>query len=264
MSTLLDSLRNQLKAPQAAPVVGQTEQAQNVLRAKLGQAPATGDSGPRRSVIQEQGAAQTAQTALREGQQQGILQAKELEQREERQELETKTQFQSIQDNIEQSREQFAMQASNIMNDLRQAGQKLDSQKDTMKLEQLGFMLRFQDKNYVTELENQARLQMLDNDVKFKEAALKSALQDKMSLFQNDQQFRQFANMNRRQFTEALAQMDINYAMQVAEQEMSAAKSKALFSGVGGLMQAGLNYAATAPKKPAVDNTLPTMAEVNK
>ena len=243
MATLMETLNKQLETPAAAPAADLTEQAQNVLRAKLGSAAGAG-SGPRRSNIAEQAAVQQTQTALDQGQQENKLLAKNIEQGFAQQEQQTEQQFSSLAENLEDMRGAFERESTNILEELGRQNKELDFNRDAAKLEQLGFNLRFQDNKYVTELENQARSLNLNNDLNFKEEMAKTILEDSMELFKGNLNFQKFINMDNRKFAEEMATMDINAAMQLAQAGIAAEKEQALFTGIGGLIQGGLTYGA--------------------
>lgn len=255
-NTLLETLSKQMKAPQAAAPVEQTQQAQGLLRAKLSgkdTGGGLGGSGPRRSNIAEQAVAQDTSSQLAQKQQEGRFQGMALEQAGQEQEQQRTDQFLNIQENLENTRADFARQAADIMGELERAGKKLDSSKDAAKLEQLGFLLRFQDQQYVTELENQGRLQNLHNDINFKDALYKEVMGENIELFQNNSQFQKFMNADRRTFEMQLAQIDINYAMQVAHQAMKSSQEQAIFGTAGNILTAGLTFAEKYENNKATD-----------
>jgi hypothetical protein len=241
MKTLAETLNKQLNTPTPAPTLGQTEQAQGLLRAKVG-AGQTGTEGPRRSSIQETAAAQDTQSQLAQGALSNKLQGKQLLQAEEEQAVKTEQQFLNLNEDKENMRAQMARQTAEILNQFESGIKQLDSQKDKAALEQVGFMLRLQDDKYVADLNQNAQRIGLENDLKFKEEITRAAFEDDMDIFKNNIEFQTFMNMDRRQFEVQVAQMDINYAMQLASRELDSAKTQQLFTGVGNLATAGLSY----------------------
>jgi len=260
MKTLSETLNSKLSAPVAAPALEQTSQAQGLLRAKVGQAAAVGDSGPRRSAIQETAALQNTQSQLQQGQLQGRLQGKQLLQAEEEQTVKTEQQFLNLSEDKNSMKDQFARQTNELLNQFESGIKQLDNSKDRASLEQVGFMLRLQDDKYVNDLQVQARSLNLSNDLSFKEAITRAAFADDMEIFQNNIQFQKFVNMDNRKFQTEIAQMDINYAMQLASRELEANKTQALFTGIGNIATAGINYAASksTDKDPPAPETDPS------
>lgn len=260
MKTLAETLNKQLNTPTPAPALGQTEQAQGLLRAKVGGGQ-TPSEGPRRSSIQETAAAQDTQSQLAQGALSNKLQGKQLLQAEEEQEVKTEQQFLNLSEDRENTKAQMARQTAEILNQFESGIKQLDSQKDKAELEQVGFMLRLQDDKYIADLQQNAQRLGLDNDLKFREEITRAAYEDDMDIFKNNLEFQTFINMDNRKFQMQVAQMDINFAMNLAEKELDAVKTKTLFTGLGNLGTAGLSYyeqtgsatpsAEPPPPKPA-------------
>lgn len=87
----------------------------------------------------------------------------------------------------------------------------------------------------------------LNTAVGFKEAAFKSALEDSMDLFSNEQAFKTFSQSSDREFQNQLAQMDINFAMQMADKMATAQANQNIFSGLGTAISGAATYAASRP-----------------
>jgi len=248
MKTLAETLNKQLTTPTPAPSLGQTEQAQGLLRAKVGAA-GTGTEGPRRSSIQEIAAAQDTQSQLAQGDLANKLQGKQLLQAEEEQTVKTEQQFLNLGEDRENMKAQMARQTNEILNQFESGIKQLDSARDKAALEQVGFMLRLQDDKYIADLQQNAQRLGLNNDLKFKEEITRTAFEDDMDIFKSNIEFQTFMNMDNRKFQLQLANMDINFAMQMASRELDSQKTQALFTGLGTLTTAGLSYAEKQPTK---------------
>lgn len=239
MSTLMDSLKKSLTGTaQPAPELGQTQRVQGLLEAKAGKALAD-DSGPARSTIGETSAALQTKTALQDQSLQNKLQSASIGQEAAAQEVKVEEERKNLGSQLEEYRSAFERQSDNLLRDFERDSRQLDDTRTQAKTEQLGFLLRLQDKQYIDQLQMEGEKARLNTNLGFKEAAFRSQLEDNMTLFRNDQMFKKFVNSSEREFRDQLSKMDINYAMQVASNAQQAANQQSIFSGIGNVVSGG-------------------------
>jgi len=243
--TLMDTIRQKLEAPeQQAPTGGamdQTERAQGLLRAKLGKAGAP-TTGPRLSNIQEQQAAQQTRLGQKRLATEGAVRGQEITQQAEAIEAREQESLADLVSQREDVQQRFELQSENITQDLERNFKQLDDQKKAAKLEQLGFTLRLQDKDYLTNLQREGERAQLQNSLDFKEQLARDNFADMEDLLRSDIAYKKIADMSDREFRDELAQMDLEYAREMAHQaritEMKQAKYKMFGAGVSGGTQA--------------------------
>lgn len=246
MATLMDTLKKNLTGgtPTAAePQLGQTQRVQTLLEAKQGRQVA-GDTGPARSTIAEKSALQQTKAGLADQSLQSRLQFEGIKQEDTQQKAQVAEQQLSLADQAEDYRSAFERQTESLLSDFERDNRQLDDAKSSAKLEQLGFSLRMQDQEYITNLQQVGRLNRLNSKVGFQEEVAKQTLSDLGELFKNDQDFQRFVGMNERDFREQMGQMDISFATEMAESALKAQRTNNLFSGTGTLIQAGASYYA--------------------
>jgi len=239
MATLMDSLKKSLtgEAPKA-PELGQTQRVQGLLEAKAGKALAD-DTGPARSTIGETSAALQTKAALTDQSLQNKLQSASITQEQAAQDVKVEEERKNLGSQVEEYRSAFERQSDNLLRDFERDSRQLEDTRTQSKTEQLGFLLRLQDKQYIDQLQMEGDKARLNSNIGFKEAAFRSQLEDNMTLFKNDQMFKKFVNASERDFREQLGKMDINFAMQVASNAQQAANQQSMFSGIGSLVSAG-------------------------
>ena len=239
---LLDNIKNQLQSPQGQPGAGeggQTQSVRDLLRAKTGKV-STPESGPRQSALQEA----VAEQQTKAGQQQlglrGRLQAEQLGQQQADIAQRTQQEGAQFQEQMKAAQADFDRR-SNSMLDQFEAGQKsLKSQQDVADLEQLGFDIRMQNDQYVNQLQDIGKRNRLDNQLEFKKQLAQNVFKDQQDLLTNQLAFDRIVSADDREFTQELANMDINYAMQVADSAAKAASQRQVMQGVGGIVSGGI------------------------
>lgn len=125
-----------------------------------------------------------------------------------------------------------------------ETGQKtLRTQQDISDLEQVGFGLRLQNDQYINQLQDIGQRQRLDDQLSFKKQLAQTVFQDQQDILQNEIAFNRMMDADDREFAEELAQMDINYAMQVADNAAKSAATRQIATGIGGTITGGLQTA---------------------
>lgn len=252
MATLMDTIKKNLtgEAPKA-PELGQTQRVQGLLEAKTGKA-IEGDTGPARTTIQEKSAAQQTQAGLQDQSLQNRLQFQGIQQQDLEQTAKTQEQQLNLADQLQDYQSAFERQTDSILGDFERDKRMLEDSRAASKVEQAGFLLRLQDQQYLSDLKQQGEMNRLNSSVGFKEAAFKSALEDSMDLFSSEQAFKTFSQSSDREFQNQLAQMDINFAMQMADKMATAQANQSIFSGLGTVVSGAASmYGNKSAAKPA-------------
>jgi hypothetical protein len=245
---LLDTIKTQLQSPQApAGTVpgGQTQTVRQLLQAKAGKAIPSASGSPRQSALQEKTAEAQAQASSKQLGLRGQIQAEQLgqqeldiTQREQQQEAQFQESWETAQANMNRQANQLLQQF--------ESGQKtLQTTKDMADLEQLGFQLRLQNDQYINQLQDVGRRNRLDNQLEFKKQLAQNVFKDQQELMTNELAFNRMMAADDREFMNELAQMDIGYAMQVADNAAKAASAQQIALGMGGMVSGGLQAASS-------------------
>jgi hypothetical protein len=251
-NTLLDTIKQNLQAPSsgtpnAAPLgINQTAQTQQLLQAKSGRAVA--DTGqPRISNIGEQLANRQAQLGQQQLQQQGQTAAANVQQEEEYRQAQESTQTAALDEQSLEQMDQYTRQNEAILDEYSQGQRQLDLNKDKAKLEQVGFMARLSNQQYIDNLQREGARARLDNDTNFRENLARSVFDDEQDMFKDDLTFRSMINADNRSFADQLQNIDVDYALKMAEAENQAANQRMMWTGVGNVTSGGIQaYASNA------------------
>lgn len=244
--TLMDNIRQKLEQPQqqpgtAAPVGGvqdQTERTQGLLRAKLGKAGGQ-DTGPRLSNIQEQQAAKQTRLGAERLATQGAVQSQQLAQQEEATRVQEQESLANLMEQREDVVQRFELQSESIAKDLERNMKQMDDREKQAKMEQLAFTLRFQDQQYVTELQRAGERARLNDNISFKEQLARENFQDMEDLVRSEVGYKKIADMSRREFQEELNRMDMQYAQEMAHQAQVTQMKQQKYKMMTGGLQAG-------------------------
>ena len=117
---------------------------------------------------------------------------------------------------------------------------------DKSKVEQMGLMLRLGNQSYIDQLNSQATKSRLNDKAAFQQALNQSVFAQETNLLGSSLEFRNYLAADQRATTQALANMDINFALQVATVENKAAATTTMWNGIGTLAGAGVSGAAGA------------------
>ena len=149
--TLRETLQQQLEQPPQAPALGQTEEAQRLLRAKSGKAAAPGAT-PRRSAMQERMAQQQTIAAGKQQQAAGALAGLGLQEQEAAVEQQQQEQLANLEQRQLDIDSAFSRRADEIVDQLSRGQKELGAQKYAAGLEKLGTVARLQNSKYISDL----------------------------------------------------------------------------------------------------------------
>ncbi len=152
--------------------------------------------------------------------------------------------------NVSQQRvslvEDYNNKIKGMMADQQMNLQKVDLQQDKSRMEQMGAMMRLSNDQYVTNLNNQATKARLDNNVAFNDALNRSVFASEYNMFDNNLQFRSMIGADDRTFERDLANINLDFAVQMAQADNKAASSQMMWSGIGSVGGAGMAAGAGA------------------
>lgn len=248
MASLLDALQQKLQpAPVSAPggVGSATENTGNLLREKLtGQAtPSTG--APARIATGEQVAAQQGkadQTSLS-----GDLALKQQQQQSQSSSQEQNADIQRQQDiqDREHKKQAFTQQTDNILQEFARGNKQLKSASDIADLEQVGFMARLQNTQYLDDLNKAATEAGIKTDLDFKEQYQNQVFADSQSAFQGNLNFKKAMDADSADFKQLMSTMSIDQAIQFATLATKTAQTGAAISAASQVATGGLQVAQT-------------------
>lgn len=254
MASIFDSVKSQLGAPPADTL----QAVQNIQAATAGKQGET--TVPRRTTL----AASQAQAETK-GQLQDVFQQDQMSKAQQAsQAAASEMQFSAENQKLNEQRlnveNTFAQQAGNILQSFKQQGESLDLSKAKARVEQLGFYLRLGNTQYVDKLQAEGHRSRLDTELAFKESLQRSIFAEESDLFDSDMDFRRIMNADSREFSRMLADMDIDFALRVAESEAKQNNTAGIIQGIGGMVsgaaQLGSNYLSTQSSAPGLPATL--------
>lgn len=236
----LDSIRQQLtQAAPTTPVPNQTEQAQSLLQAKSGKAVAPSTT-PRISNIGEQLANQQTQAGVQEQTKANVQQAQNLGTQQQAQDQEINFRLRNADEQFAKSMDEYLNRSQAALDEYKQGTRQLDLSKDKARLEQLGFTMRLASDKYVDNLQRIGAQNRLDNELNFNEALARSIFADEQDMFEKDLKFRAMLGEDSRDFNQELGNIDLDFAMSMANAENKANNARTMWSGIGGLGSAGI------------------------
>ncbi len=243
---LIDTIQQNLATAGAQPVQTQdeTQKARGLLAAKSGKQVAPGQLAPQ-SAVGEAAANDQTRAAMQPVQQQGQLAAAQIGQQTQQlagQEQGARADLQLRQQQLQQSN---SIRKQQLLQDLGNSRSTLDLDKDRAKLEQLATTMRLSDKKYMDTLESEGQRKRLDNDLSFKDELQNSLLGSNADLLKQQLGNKSVLAVDEREFTKALASIDIGAALQMAANEAKDARTAATIQGVGGLATGGIGAAGT-------------------
>ena len=238
--SILDNIRKNLTGA-AGPVV-QTDRTQQIEALQQGQTgkAAIPTSGPRTSTVAEQAAlaanrAQAVQTNLA-----GEIQATQLEQQEEAQQGQFNNQELATIEKALDVKQNFANQSEAIMGNLERQGRELDVRRDGAKIEQLGFNIRLNNKEYIEQLQREGQLSRIDNAAQFEEELKRTIFADQLDALNESLDMRRLIDGDERQFQDGLAQISIDDALAMAGIQAQQFKSQQQAGMLDSLLKAGI------------------------
>lgn len=247
--TLFETINQSLTKQPTAPQLGQTEQAQSLLRTKLGKANAGTSAVPRASAMQENVAAKQAQLGGEQLQQEGQIQAQQLGQQQAETAVKEQENLKDILSKREDIKQSFNLDTENLLQDAERNRQRLNTDEYKAKMEQVGFNIRLNNKQYTDALEREAAYQNLDNDINFKYAMANQIFKDDQAVLGEYLDFQRLIDADERAYQEELSKMDDDYAYKVAEAELQSAQKQGKYEALGKVASAGASaYGQYKPK----------------
>ncbi len=238
-SNLLDAIRSGLQQAQQATPTDNTSAAQRLISARrtgkeiLGRAPQVQSTA-------EQMTNMGTQQGLNQAAEQNVIASQQMALQGESQELEQSEAKANFTQQSAQSLQKLATQEEQLMAEVARQQATIGQQASRQLLEQLGFNLAMQDRQYVSKLQSEGQRRRLDDDLSFKTELQQSIFKDQESLFRDKLAFKNMMNADERAFTDKLAQMDINTAMSLFKEQMRQAGVEGFFSGLGTVVSGGI------------------------
>jgi hypothetical protein len=236
-------------APKQASELGLTEQTQKLVQAKSGRSVGP-SSVPAASNVQEQIANQQQALQASALAQQAQLGAEVMKANEQAQQAAITQQQQELTSQAEQVDKEFLSRQEDVLDSYLRGQKQLNLQKDKAALEQVGFSIRLNNSQYISNLEREAKRSGLTSDVRFKEEMARAVYADEMELFNDSLDFRSALFADKLEFNEMMNNMDLDFAIDLARQDAKQASSEALWTGVGALGSGAVSAGGqmTAPK----------------
>jgi hypothetical protein len=173
----------------------------------------------------------------------GRIQAEQIEQREADIEQRAIQQEQQFQENLKNLQADFGRRSNSILQQFESGQKRLNNQEDIADLEQLGFEARLQNKQYIDQLQREGDKLRLNQGLNFKEQMAKNIFKDNRELLENELAFKTIVDADDRQFQREIADMDIDYAMELADSAAKAASQRQIVTGIGGAVSGGVQTA---------------------
>lgn len=237
-----------MAAPQSPGlgVLGSTQDVQAISQAATGKAgPATGMEGPQRDVQQELAVVDQ----VKQGQQAIARdsQLTQLAQQQADQQIQNEAGFSERKLDEEELNklDQFHQVQQRILTDYTTGQRQLDFNKDKARLEQLGFASRLSNDKYLNDLQRQANKARLSDAARFEEETVRTVFADEEELLRDNLDFRAMMAADARQFTEATSQIDLDFALKMANVENRAANEKSFWQGISGVVSSGAEFATS-------------------
>ena len=249
---LLDTIKQNLsrlgdQRQAGAAGLGTTAAAQRMLQAGTGKAEQAG-AAPATSTIGEQVAVQQTQQQLAQVGEQAQLAGAELEQRAATQQSREQLATEELTQRRDNFLNQYYRESSSVLSQLERERDKMSQEEQLAKMEQIGFTLKLADDQYVFALQDQGRRQRLDSEAGFRIGLQEAINADLVDLFRDDIEWQKTYDMSEREYTDWLANLDLEKALQVAEEQKRAEgiASAAKFGTT--VLSAGLGYLEKKPK----------------
>jgi hypothetical protein len=243
MATLLETLKKNLGGVGAstAPIADETGQVQQLLAAKkgiVGPATALGPKGL--SVAEAAARGQTQQQLQQVGQQAG-LQATALEQAAAGQQQEQRQQEQRIEAQRAESNLRNKVETENVLRNLEQNKASIKEDQRQAGIEQVGAMLRFQNEDYIRNLQREGDRARLRDKIAFDEQLTNDIFADNIAgkklFYANEALF----DASDRDFNKEVAKIDINTALQMAKENAAFSQRQAQVQGVAEIAKTGVS-----------------------
>lgn len=249
MPNLLDTIRQNNPALQQQGVTDESQKLQGLLRAKSGKAVEGG--GVASSNLGEQQAVTQANTQMQNQVAPQVAIANQGQQQQQQAQGQQETQqVQAVEQQRKFDTVENKMKTNQLMNDFQRNSGRVDLARDKSSLEQLGFQVRLQNKQYTDQLQREGNMRRLSDQNQFNQQLSQTILGDQQSLLEKQLGNKSVLDASDRDFKQAMAKMDVGAAYDMFKTEQAAAKQRAMWSGIGSVVTTGVG-AYGASQKPA-------------
>ena len=246
MATLLDAIRqnSQTLANQPVPDTNETSKAAGLLAAKTGKNVGGGGEYALSNLGEQQQNAQTQQALQNQVAPAAATQQAGLEQ----QQASQQQQFGEQQQQTAQQRQfntlQTQLQTTSMLNDMERQKGAIDMAANRAQVDQVATNLRLQNQKYINDLTLEGNKNRLDNQLNFQTELAKSIFGNKTDLIQKQLGDKSILDANKRDFSKAMANLDINASYDIMNREIAGSQQRAVYGAAGSLVTAGIGAAA--------------------
>lgn len=230
MANLLEALQPKMEDT--------TSQLATLLRAKSGKAV----EAPATSLSTQQEQAALAQTAQQMQPVQAAAQTQELAQEQQAREVAQRAEQQQTE--IAQARQanelQTKLRTDQLFQELEQGRGKIGLAKYQSNLEQVGFNLRLNNKEYVDNLQREGARARLNDKIQFEKQLSESILASNRELLEKQLGNKSVLAANDREFGKRMAEMGVQNAWQIVNNDIKSAKEIGQTQAIGGLITTGI------------------------
>lgn len=234
MSDLIKKIQEVGATPTQA-VGGQTERAQRLISVGQTGRAATG-RGPQRAAEGERIEDSIARAQQRQVADQSVTQLRALQQQAEAMRQDAGSQVKREQEAMLQLTEGFKQRALDFQEQLRQEEGRLDAAQRQSLLEQSAFAMRLSNEKYLHELQTTGRRERLNDAIEFKKALTEDIWREQKSLLEDRLAFEEMMALNEADFQRLLASIDLESAMTMMNDSISAANQQQMWTGIGGII----------------------------
>jgi len=241
MATLLDTLKKNLGgvgAP-AEPIADETGTVQRLLAAKKGIV--GGPQAPKGLNIAEAAARGQTQQQLQQVGEQAQLQSTAIQQAATGQAEEQKQREQAIEGQREEGALRNRIQTENILRGLEQSGREMDEKERQSQIELAGAMLRFQNGQYIRDLQREGAKARITDANEFDRQLLESILGENRALLKAKIGSQELRDLNDRDFNKEIAKIDIDTALQFARENAKQMQTQAQIQGATELAKSAVS-----------------------
>lgn len=242
MANLLTALRNSSMV-QKQGITDQTQRAQELLRAKSGKAVASPAVGA--SNLAEQSAVDQTNQQLEQAQQAANIQQQGIQQQASQQEQQQQLQQQETAQSRRFNQIQNQLQTNELLQNFEQRRGELQLRKDDAATQQLVQGIRFQNKQYIDNLQRAGQEARLQDDISFSQQLAKTTFGNTQDLLKRQLGNREILDVSDREFSRAVGEMNVADAWKTFRDTAKAENERAMWTGLGNLAQAGIGAYGT-------------------
>lgn len=239
MASILENVKKGLTAAAQTPQLGAQQQAQTLARAVTGKAVAAGATPQLSEQLQAQAQAETMQ-AQRQLVQQGQQVAAQLGAAEQKIEVAARRERRKLDARDLALRENAAQKVDEILTKNMRGQAELQFKRDEAQVEQMGFLMRLNSEKYIQKLEIEGRKARLDNEISFRESVQRTIFDEELKLLDESLRFKSLIRATERDFREKTAEVDINFALQIAEAEAAGNNTAMRYQAISGIATASI------------------------